>query len=149
MKIKRILPVVAVLLSLSILPSCESSSDKASASKDKVVEAKSQLAEANEIYRKDLEKYRNEVQIRIDENDRLIVDLKKEAALTKGKLKTSYEKTIADLENRNAMLKKQMKEFNEDKDTNWEKFKSDFNSEMDDLGKAMNDFAKNMRDELK
>jgi hypothetical protein len=51
-----------------------------------------------------------------------------------------YEKKIEILEQQNKDLKKRIEDY-ETSQSDWEKFKSEFNHDMEELGKALKDFT--------
>ena len=61
----------------------------------------------------------------------------------KAEAKADYERSIADLEKRNAALQIKVKEYKNEGNTQWESFKREYNYDMEELGKAMKNLTKN------
>ncbi len=131
------------LLTATILISCQSSDKKVKNAEDDVQEAKKELADSKmDLYEVRLDTISNYEQFKI-EAEKLIVaqekniaDLKAKITKEKKGVKQDYEKTLVALENKNNELKKKLTDFKDDGKDNWISFKSEFNHDMDELGKA-------------
>jgi len=91
---------------------------------------------------KDIESYRKEAADKISANDKIIADFKARVKNNKDQIKEDYDKTIADLEQRNKEMKKKMDDYKVDGKEMWETFKTQFSHGMDELGKAFTDLTK-------
>ena len=87
-----------------------------------------------------MELYRQDMDNKIAENDSSIKMLY-EKQMKKGNAKLKSE--IAKLEEENNKLKMKMNEAKVDSKEKWDEFKTEFNHDMDGLGKALNDLGKN------
>jgi F0F1-type ATP synthase membrane subunit b/b' len=125
----------------TLLMSCNNSAEKVENAQEKVEEAKEELDEANKEYLKDVENYRKETSDRISENERIIVDLRTKKDNAKKEIKEEYRKKIDQLEQKNKELKKKIDEYQVSTKEDWERFKREFNSDMDELGKAFKDLT--------
>ena len=91
-------------------------------------------------------KYREDVQVRIEENDRKLAELKEQIKVEKKEARMASEKMLMELDQKNAKLKMGIQEYKEGTKEKWEQFKMDFNRDLDDLGKSISDMAnKNMK----
>ena len=62
-------------------------------------------------------------------------------AKEKKEVRADYEKQIAELERKNADMKLRLRAFNADTKENWEKFRTEFGADMNNLGKALKEFT--------
>jgi len=99
------------------------------------------LDKANEEYLTDVENYRRESADKIATNERSIAEFKTRVANEKKEAKAEYQKKITDLEQKNTDMKKRMDDYKVEGKENWEKFKSEFKYDMDELGKAFKEFT--------
>jgi phage terminase small subunit len=131
--------VLLALFSVSILSSCNSSAEKVENAEQDVTEANAALEKANEEYLEDIKSYRIQTAKRIEANNKSIADFNKRIANEKKEAKVDYEKQIAELDQKNTDMQKRMDDYTANNQSGWEKFKSDFNRDMDALGQAFED----------
>ena len=62
-------------------------------------------------------------------------------AKEKSQIKEEYNKQIAELEKKNMEMKKRMDEYNGESQDQWDRFKSEFNRDMDQLGTALSNLT--------
>ena len=141
MKKIMITTIAGTLLSAAILTSCNSPAKKVENAQENVTEAKEDLAEANKEYREDMEKYRQETAEKIDANNKSLAEFNDRIKSQKMAAQADYKKKIAELEQKNTDMKKRMDEYNADGKENWENFKTEFNRDMEELGKAFKDLT--------
>lgn len=141
MKIK-IYSIPALILSASLIfASCNTPEEKVENAQESVSEAKEDLEEANKDYVTEIEEYRMQSIAKTEENDKAMLEFKARVKDQKLEAKADYNKKIAELEKKNTDLKKKMADYKEDGKDNWETFKTEFNHDMDELGKAFNDLT--------
>jgi peptidoglycan hydrolase CwlO-like protein len=139
---KSILAMVAfTFISGAILTSCNSSAEKTENAEKNVTEANKELDKANEAYLADIDNCRRETTNKIAANDQRIAELKAGIENIKKDAKADYKKTIAELEQKNTDIKKKMDDYKADGKEKWEIFKTEFNHDMDELGKAFKDIT--------
>jgi hypothetical protein len=126
---------------LATLAACNSSTDKVEDAQTDVVEANKELDEANIEYMADMEKYRAETAEKVAANEVIIKDFNARIASRKQDAQVEYKQKIAELELKNTDLKKKIDNYKQDGKENWEKFKIEFNRDMEELGKAFEDLA--------
>jgi predicted nucleic acid-binding Zn-ribbon protein len=125
----------------SLFTGCQNSAKKVENAEENLTEAKEDLRDAREEYREDIENYRLETAEMYEANNRSIAAFNQKMANEKNEVKMKYNKEIGDLELKNREMKKKMDEFNAESQEQWEKFKSDFKRDMDQLGKALADLT--------
>lgn len=92
--------------------------------------------------------YRNDIIIRINDNDMRIAKMMKSLKKENSEVKAKFEMQMVELNEQNNKLKTKInnynnKTYNNKTYNNWQKFKISFNQEMDDLGKSISEMAKN------
>lgn len=144
-KIKNRLLKFLVLLSAiavaSILTSCNSPAEKVENSQNNVIEAEHDLEEANAQYKEDVENYRVKSRDRINANNERIAEYRSQIDRFKYEEKAQYKKQIDRLEQKNENLKKRLDDYEADTEDGWEKFKTEFNNDMNELGSALKSFT--------
>jgi proline dehydrogenase len=121
--------------------SCNSPGEKIEKAIDKVNDANKELAKANEEYNNDIDNYKKEEAAKIAANDQSIADFKARIANEKKDAKAKYLKDIADLEQKNSDMKKELDIYKAESKENWAVFKVKFSHDMDELGKAFKGFV--------
>ncbi len=133
----------AIYIVGAILTSCNTPTNKVEDAKEKVSEAKKDLDQATEEYQIEIENYRKETAIKISENNKTIADFKVKIEHEKKDVKAEYEKKIIQLEQKNKELKQKMDNYKAEGKEKWETFKTEFNHDMEELGKAFKDLTVN------
>lgn len=134
----RIILILAVAIA-SVFTSCKNSSEKVANAENDVVEAQEKLKEAENDYLIDVEKYKEMTAAKIDANNKSIADFNERIAKDKKAVKAEYKEKIAQLESKNTDMKKKIDEYKLEGKEKWDTFKTDFDREMDELGKSIND----------
>jgi len=124
-----------------LLSSCESPSQKVVDAEKNKIEANEELAEANQEYIADVEQYKRETAEKINENNRIIEEFKARKDIEKKEARDEYLKEVARLEQKNSDMRKGMEEYKLEGKENWEKFKTEFNRDMEELGKSFKDLT--------
>src|SRR6478736_4653267 len=135
-----VFPAIA-LLAAATLTSCNSPSKKVEEAQKDVNEANKDLAKANEEYLADIESYRKETADKIAANERSIAEFNSRIKEQKREAAADYKLKITKLEQKNSDMKKHLDEYKAEGKENWEKFKTEFNHDMDELGKAFKDLT--------
>lgn len=134
--------IVSILFMFAVIVgACSSPTEKVEDAKTDVVEANKELDEANAEYVADMEKYRTETAEKITANEVIIQDLNTRIVSQKKDTQVEYKQKVAELEQKNMEMKKKMDDYKQDGKENWEKFKTEFNRDMDELGKAFKDLT--------
>lgn len=124
---------------------CDSSEKRVQDAKVQVDDAKKNLSEV----RKDVAvwqndewlRYKGEVSERINRNEIRINELRAKAPRSGKTAIETYNQRIAELEQRNNALTSRLTGYKDEGKEKWETFKTDFNREADEFGKALNDFT--------
>lgn len=116
---------------------------KTAEAKENLADAKETLDKAKKEYVLRYEAFKLESDSKIAENEKIIAELKKKAKMESNAAKEDFEKELAVLEQKNQSLKEKMSYYKDEGDDKWESFKLEFDSDMDNLGKALKDITKN------
>ena len=123
------------------LTSCNTPAEKVALAQDNVDKANKDLKDANEEYIADIVRYRKETADRIAENERSISAFNARIENEKQDVKADYKKKIAALEKKNSDMKKKMDDYKIEGKDNWNKFKTEFSHDMDEMGQAFKDLT--------
>ena len=94
----------------------------------------------------DFNKYKESIQLKLAENQKIIGDLKLKINSKSKAARDVDEVEINELEKRNTDLKLKIENYEQGPEQKWALFKVDFNNEMDDLGKSISNMAeRNMK----
>jgi chromosome segregation ATPase len=118
----------------------EDARDKAENAQDQVQESQQDVEDAK--IKQDREEYRADKLQKIADNEQRIAELKAKKAEPGKAFDDLRQKRIEDLEKRNAELKAKLNNYQETDQTKWEEFKREFNHDMDDFGKSLEDLGK-------
>ena len=108
----------------------------------KVEGAKQELKEAKADYTAEWQNFKTESEAQIKVNEDRIDTLKTKIEKAGTKSKAKYKKAVAELELKNRDLKKKLEEYNDEGESKWQEFKSNFNRDMDKVGNTMKDLFK-------
>src|SRR4030042_3477760 len=145
MKVTISILALATFMAGAILTSCQSSAKKVENARDNLQEAKDNVIEAkqqlNQALNDSIQKFKRASVERISNNEKIIAEFK--ARLAKGEkvTKAKYEKTVAELEQKNNDLKKKLENYMDEGQDKWTSFKNEFNHDMDELGLAIKDLT--------
>jgi len=141
MKKTVLVVAIAMFLISSVFTACKSNEQKVEDAQDKVENANSDLDDANLEYYKEIEAYRKETADKIAANEQITIEFNKRIELEKLDAQAEYKLKIKELEQQNTDLEKRMADYKESGKENWEKFKKEFNKDMEELGKAFKDLT--------
>jgi outer membrane murein-binding lipoprotein Lpp len=139
------LTLASVFMSIALLSGCMSSDQKKEDARNRVQVAEENLdkAQTNEtaVAQKaatadELKTFKLESELRIKNNEVSIAELKLKMNKPGSALDEVYARRIDSLEMKNQNLKTRMGNY-EKTHTDWGKFKSEFNRDLDDLGKSL------------
>jgi hypothetical protein len=111
-------------------------------SEQKIEGAKQELKEAKADYAAEWQKFKTEsvAQIKINEDK---IDAYKEKMEKAGlKAKANYKKGVAELKEKNNALKEKLEDYKDEGENKWKEFKTNFNHDMDAVGKTITDLFK-------
>ncbi len=142
---------VTVLMAGTTATSCKSNTDKNQDAVENVKDANSELKEVQNENTADAVKkandmewqtYKTEMLTTISSNELRIADLKKASKKSGATFDKTYLKNIDDLEQKNNALKMKITNY-ENNQTDWDSFKREADSDLDDLGKAFKNITVN------
>jgi hypothetical protein len=133
--------LVLAACSFIIMSGCNTPAQKLENAQNKVDAANQDLNEANQEYLADVEKYRKETADKIAANERSINEFNARVESDKQEAKEDYKKKIMALEQKNSDMKKKMDDYKMEGKEGWEKFKTEFNHDMDEVGQAFKDLT--------
>ena len=138
MKIMILKSSVVMLVLLAFYQvGCNSSTKNLEDAKTESVKAETELKIAEKEYLEDLREYRISKANEILENEKRIAEYK----ALKVENKVEINEKINAIEKKNNELKTKMENYKDDGEENWKTFKSEFNRDMDELGKALKDLT--------
>jgi predicted nucleic acid-binding Zn-ribbon protein len=152
-KIILIFSTITALLASSLFVGCESAAKKSSDANETLKDAKTDLNTAEKDAAAAAQKasdaaewkmFRAESENKISSNETMIGQLKENKKSSGKTLDAVYNRTIEELEQKNIDLKARMEAYDKGQ-TDWQAFKSEFNRDMDALGKAITDLGKNSK----
>lgn len=146
---KRILNLAVITcMAGTIFIGCQSSAKKVEDAKSNVIEAQaeadkaqSELNSARQDSINDYLAFKKEAQAKINAQEKSIAEFKSRIANEKKVNKVAYEEKIAKLEQKNSDLKKRLDDYKGEGKDQWTAFKTEFNHDMDELGKAFSDLT--------
>jgi hypothetical protein len=141
MKKSRVTLTALLLVVGAIAISCNTPSEKVAIAKSNVLKANDALDRANEEYVADIERYRQETADKVAANQKSIEEFNARIENDKKEARADYKKKIAGLEQKNTDMKKRMDDYKADGKNNWDKFKTEFNHDMDEIGKSLKDLT--------
>lgn len=140
---------LTLVIAGTFFTSCDNAAKKEEAAKEEVKEAKQDLKEvqkdanAEAQQKADAEEwaaFKTETELKIKANEVRIAELKIKLKKPGKVLDPLYAQRIEDLEKRNKELQAKIDNYVPGQ-TDWQKFKTEFNHDMDELGHALKDFS--------
>jgi chromosome segregation ATPase len=147
MKIILFAFAMAMLIVSGSFTGCQSPTEKKADAEKDLQEAKEDLREAQQevvdsMHRaatvEEYEAFKTDAQVRIKRNEDRIAELRVKKAKPGKALDEYYESRITALEKRNAELRDKINSYDRSR-SDWGSFKQEFNHDMDELGKAIED----------
>ncbi len=149
MKIKMKKYSIKTILSIGVVVFFVTSCTNSPTAKEKdvkdatqnLIDAESDLEQAEYDSINDFNTYKESIQLKLFENQKVISDLKLKIA-SKGKVERDIDEVeINKLEKRNKDLKLKIENYEQGPEQKWALFKVDFNYELDALGKSISSMA--------
>lgn len=103
--------------------------------------AEQNLQEAVVDSTNEYDRYKMVSEAKLKENDLKIAQLKENLKSDKAEIRTKYENELVALENKNAKLRTSIVDYKETDKSKWEKFKTSFNHDLDELGQSISRIA--------
>ena len=110
--------------------------------KENARDAQRSWHEVQHEYSSDWQTFERESDQAIDANEKRIEAFKEKMDKAGFKVRAKYSKDIAALEQKNHDMRKKLKKYQDEGPIKWEEFKTNFNHDMDAIGKTMKDLFK-------
>jgi len=139
---KPILSITVIVLMVVLIMStgCNSSSKKIENAKENVQNANENVIDANQELNQALndsiQDFKKIAEDQITANEKSLALYKARIVKENKKNKADYEKEWAKLVEQNKELKTRLKDYKQESKGNWEEFKTEYNHDMNELGKA-------------
>ena len=138
---------ITAFIAGTMLTGCQWMDKQKQTTQDNLKEAKNNVLEVKQDINNDLndsiQQYKKLYAKKIKANEESMAKLKMNVDAQKRVDRAAYEQKLALLEQRNSDLKKKLEDFKATGNDSWEKFKLEFNHDMNELGKAFSDIAVN------
>ena len=134
---------VTIFATVSSLTSCTTDKKNVEEKREDAVEATKEYEYVEKEYLKDIENYRKSTDVLILDNETKIVELRSETDLKNNQNKKEVQAKISELEIKNNELRLKMFNYQPNGRNKWEKFKKEFNHDMDELGESFKNFSIN------
>ncbi|MBK7957910.1 MAG: peptidase M23 [Bacteroidetes bacterium] len=139
---KKLMPkLFGAICIFALMTSCTSAEQKVETAEEKVEEAHDELVSANEDYLAEVSGYKTETAKEIAANDLSIVEFNARISKEKKETLEEYKKKIAELNKNNTDMKLRMENYKAEGKDQWETFKTEYNHDMEELGKAFKDLS--------
>lgn len=132
--------VAFALLSIVLLTGCNDRPQNVENAETSVIEAERDLEVAKAEANAEVRIYRQEMNNAIVENNRIIANIKEQISSEDGDTKAAYKEKIAEVEKLNHELKQKLDNYNHTNRENWNTFRDDFSSNMENLENSLDDF---------
>ncbi len=132
---------VASLALMSCKGNVEEKQENLDEAKEDVMEAKQELSAARMDSINEYAKYRKEVEMQLQENDKKIAEIGANIKMKSASVQTQMKQDLEVLKQKNEAFKLEMREKKEGMYSDWETFKSDLNTNLDEFGKSISKLA--------
>lgn len=150
MKISKLLQFASItLIATSVFAGCASNKEKEADAVENVSDAKEELQEVKNDANADAARvanaeewqaFKNEAESKINDNETRIAELREKMKKSGKTMDSMYEKKISNLQDKNRELKMKLENY-ETNQSDWESFKTEFNHDMEEFGKAFKDLT--------
>lgn len=140
MKNKYVSLAIIMLIAGFVLTGCDKSPEqKVDDAANTVKQANQDLKDTQAQYEKEWQQFKNEAEMKINNNEKRLDEFKAEMKKTSTNFKAKYENKVLTLEQKNIELKKKLNDYKYQGKDNWDEFKVGFNSDMDSVESALKD----------
>jgi TRAP-type mannitol/chloroaromatic compound transport system substrate-binding protein len=138
MKQKIYVLALTMFIAGILFTACNSSDKKSANKQDTLTVEQKTIKQSMRDSVVQLEKRTEEI---VNANEKNISDLKDKLANQNMEVKTKYEKKLEELDQKNSDLKIKLEEYKEDGTDKFEKFKTEYLNEIDEIGKSIKDLT--------
>ena len=135
---------ITAFLAGAMLTGCQSSADKIENAEAKVREAQDKVVLANQeldqALKDSIQQFRKESEAELASNEKSIAEFKVKIAKERKENRAMYEKRMAELDQQNREMRRNLEEFNDVQRDKWESFRIRFKHDMDEHATAMKNF---------
>lgn len=136
---------LSTFMAATVLVSCQDTSKKEEQAKDNVEDARRDLDDAKEelsdarqaASAEEWEAFRESTDSTIRQNELRIAQMKANMKTTGKSIDAMYAKKIEELEQKNNNIKLQVQSYKNDRNSDWEAFREEYNRDMNELGTAL------------
>ena len=136
MKKLTLTTITISLIGLASLTAFAQQDKKAEEARKDVKKAQTELTEAKKDSAADYQNFKKEAELKIADNKIKIAELKAKKADTNKEIRDKYNKKVQALEQKNNNLQNKIDNSGNVKTSMWNSFKREFNSDIDDFGRA-------------
>jgi predicted nucleic acid-binding Zn-ribbon protein len=140
MKNKTIKLATVAIIAGAMLSACQTSAQKVEKAEKAALEAQQNLNAAVRDSISEYMQFKKASEEKINSHDKSIAEFKARVAKDKKVNRAKYEKKLAELDKKSSDAKKKLADFKETSKEEWEKFKTEFNHDMDELVNALKNF---------
>jgi outer membrane murein-binding lipoprotein Lpp len=134
----------AVCITGAMLSGCQSSADKVKEAEEKLQKANEKVdianQELNQALKDSIQQFRKESEADLAANEKSIAEYRIKISKEQPGNRARDERRLAELEQQNSDLRRNLEDFNEVQRDKWDSFRERFKNDMDNHAKAMRDF---------
>ena len=146
MKIKTVkLSATGLFLITALIGSAQKADKKANSARKDVAKSEHKLIEAKKDSAANYQNFKMEAELKIIKNEKSIAELKGKKTNDNKDIQAAYDKNVLALEQRNNTLRDKLNEYNTSDKSVWLSFKDDFNTNMEELTKAISKMKKSSK----
>ncbi len=143
MKNKILTAALTIVLAVAGSATFAQTNKKAEEARKDVAESQKDLREAKIDSAADFQKFKNEAELKISDNQVKIKELKAKKLTGTKEKNEKYDRKVAALEKKNNDLKRKIEKCDGTKTAMWPSFKREFTHDIDELGNAIRDIGVN------
>jgi hypothetical protein len=143
MKTKQVILFASGLMLLTSFYSCKPKNEPVTepSIENRIENKEERIVITEAELEKDRAEFKRTSELKMEENDKKIGELQAKAETADERMRAEYKTRINDLKERNRLQREKLGKYNGEGNENWEKFKREFNHDMDELGDAVKNFS--------
>ena len=135
----KITILISTLIAASmLLVACDNAPKKTN---ENIANATEKAIKLNQALNDSIQQFKKESEMKIDEYQKEIAVLKTKLNTKKKSSRVLYEKKIDELKDKSNALKGKLNDYKEEGQEKWNSFKTEFNHDLDEFGKAFKDLT--------
>jgi antirestriction protein len=136
---------LTTVVAASLLVGCQTSTKKEAIAEEKVAAARNDVQDAKEelmdarkeATAEEWKSFKDQTNATIHKNELRIGDLKAKMKKTGNSIDATYAKKVAELEQKNKDINYKVETYKNDRNSDWESFKREYNHDINELGTAL------------